>query len=389
MNELTLEWTESGQVRSQRIQPGQPSKHPGTVRIGRDPAQCDIVISDLTVSGLHVEIVFNPGDQQFYVRNLRESNPPLVNQKPLVQGEVPLGYQSTLRLGQVDLRVTRGQSLGMPPTVVNQPAPVSYPAAVNAPLPVVAPAQTPARQPDLTPLEPEGRNPVWIILGVVLLLIGGLVLASSLKDLLPDTKQQQPDNTSPDTSNRPSSPQTSPTQEIAEAPRDRTSEPGQLGQLELYNHETGLFQLQVPQAWQQAVNAQEPDYVTTLWLTGDQRDRAGVAVFVTMGDDQLSADELAEVGEAYIRGFVESWQGKNADLTLKQQSPQSDGTVGILWNLQHNAASWVGGTYTNQAGNKIYNLTLFYPREQFDDQVNAEFTEIINSFQVDTSVPIQ
>lgn len=52
MNELTLEWLEAGRNHTQKIYEQQPSKNPGTVRIGRDSAQCDIVLSHPTVSGL-------------------------------------------------------------------------------------------------------------------------------------------------------------------------------------------------------------------------------------------------------------------------------------------------------------------------------------------------
>jgi chaperone protein DnaK len=105
VNQLTLEWQEAGQVRNTTLREQQPSKNPGTIRIGRDPAQCDIVFSDLTVSGLHVEILFNQQQQQFYVRNLRSSNPPIVDGQPLPTGEVPLFQGSNLQLGQITIKV--------------------------------------------------------------------------------------------------------------------------------------------------------------------------------------------------------------------------------------------------------------------------------------------
>ncbi|NEP44243.1 MAG: FHA domain-containing protein, partial [Okeania sp. SIO2H7] len=59
MNQLTLQWTEAGEVKTQSIDDRLPQK------IGRDRAQCDIVFSDLyrenhTISRLHVEIFFKP-----------------------------------------------------------------------------------------------------------------------------------------------------------------------------------------------------------------------------------------------------------------------------------------------------------------------------------------
>jgi serine/threonine-protein kinase len=106
VHELSLEWVEAGHRRTQIIRDQQPSKNPGTVRIGRDPAQCDIVLSEPSVSGLHVEIFYNRQQQSFYLRPLRESNPPVVNGITIPRGEVMLDQGSSLRLGQLDLRVT-------------------------------------------------------------------------------------------------------------------------------------------------------------------------------------------------------------------------------------------------------------------------------------------
>jgi len=106
VHELKLEWYEAGLLYQRVIQPQQSTRHAGAVRIGRDPSRCDIVLSDITVSGLHVEIFFNPEDQHFYVRNLRETNPPIIDGRSLPQGERVLNQDSRLQLGQVELQIT-------------------------------------------------------------------------------------------------------------------------------------------------------------------------------------------------------------------------------------------------------------------------------------------
>jgi pSer/pThr/pTyr-binding forkhead associated (FHA) protein len=105
VHELTLEWMDAGQTWSQIIRPQQPTKFPGRVRIGRDSAQCDIVLSNSTVSALHVEVFFDPQQQRFMMRNLRENNLPYVDGQPLLQGERVLNQGNVLRLGEVELRV--------------------------------------------------------------------------------------------------------------------------------------------------------------------------------------------------------------------------------------------------------------------------------------------
>jgi predicted component of type VI protein secretion system len=123
MNALTLQWHDSGQNKNQQIYEQQPSKNPGTVRIGRDPLRCDIVLTNPTVSGLHVEIFFNPQQQSFYIRNLRSQNPPLIDGQQLIQGEKPLNQGSVIQLGQAKLQVTTVTINIIPATILAPPQP--------------------------------------------------------------------------------------------------------------------------------------------------------------------------------------------------------------------------------------------------------------------------
>ncbi len=112
--ELTLEWEEVNETKTYKITNNQLSKTPGKFRIGRDPQDCDIVLSEPTVSALHVEIFFSQEKEKFYLRNLREKNPPVLDGQLLLAGEMPLSISSVLRLGQQNLKVkeiTSQQSL--------------------------------------------------------------------------------------------------------------------------------------------------------------------------------------------------------------------------------------------------------------------------------------
>jgi predicted component of type VI protein secretion system len=138
MWELTLEWQEAGQLRRETIRQQQLSLYPGTMRIGRDPTRCDILLSDPTVSGLHVEIFFNPSTQTFVLRNLRHSNPPFVDGRQIITEEVALSQGSAIYLGQLELKVIaislHQTNQAIPPTLLfgsqpvpsaNQPAPAA------------------------------------------------------------------------------------------------------------------------------------------------------------------------------------------------------------------------------------------------------------------------
>lgn len=106
MSELTLQWSEFGQTKIQVLRDQQPSKQPGKIRLGRDPALCDIIFQERSVSGLHVEIFFQPQAQQFFIRNLRLQNPPLIDGTLLKQGDLPIRAGSRIKLGRIELQVS-------------------------------------------------------------------------------------------------------------------------------------------------------------------------------------------------------------------------------------------------------------------------------------------
>lgn len=128
-----LEWVENGQIKTVTIADQQPSKHPGTVRLGRDPARCDVVLPHPTVSGLHVEVFFDVQQQGFYLRNLRDTNPPIVNRQKLMSGVALLQQGHSFYLGQVEVKVV-AIAPAVPPTVITAPLAI----ATESPIPPTA-----------------------------------------------------------------------------------------------------------------------------------------------------------------------------------------------------------------------------------------------------------
>lgn len=141
MNRLILEWSEAGQVKKQTLTDQFSTKNAKTFRVGRDPALCDLVLSHPTVSKLHIEIFFLPQENGFYLRNLRETNPPLVNQQRVSQSTVALQQGMTIRLGELDLLVREIQlTASIPPTVIAVPV-AAVPVAASLQPPVSNPAK--------------------------------------------------------------------------------------------------------------------------------------------------------------------------------------------------------------------------------------------------------
>ena len=206
VHELTLGWSEAGRRRTQSIRNQQASKNPGTVRIGSDPAQCDIVLSEPTVSGLHVEFFFNSQQERFYLRNLHQSNPVIVDGQYLPVGEVALHQGSNIRLGQLVLRVTaitQNQYLAKnkPTEYVTQlqPAPPQAidPTVESSNTLDVEPSPTPVNQP--IPIVPSPSPRRASFLGGKLFLIGGLgvvmgAIAGLAFIILPQSNTQKTNN---------------------------------------------------------------------------------------------------------------------------------------------------------------------------------------------------
>lgn len=204
LHELTLEWFEAKEHRTQTIIENHPTKNLGTFRIGRDPGLCDLLLSEPTVSRLHVEIFFNPHQQCFYLRSLNQNNPPVVDGQLLLTGEIALHEGSNVRLGQMEFTVTAitlnqpstgyvpNQPSSPPPAIPQQPLPPtlrppsshsqqppqSYPPSVPSQYRQEVPNQSQTPQPHPSPVQtasPQlggGFWLKWVLMNVVGLVIG-------------------------------------------------------------------------------------------------------------------------------------------------------------------------------------------------------------------------
>lgn len=76
MYEITFACQIQGKRLSQTIS-FESTKIPGTIKIGRYPSQCDIVVTDANnhVSRLHAEIIFNINSNIFYLQNATLDKP--------------------------------------------------------------------------------------------------------------------------------------------------------------------------------------------------------------------------------------------------------------------------------------------------------------------------
>ena len=108
MFKVTLEWREGEQLQSRSISTAESTKQAGRIRIGRDAAQCDVVLTDpdKAVSRLHAELFLNESDHMVTLRNLTrdqegKQNPIMVDHHKVIHQEIPLSVGTSLQFGRI------------------------------------------------------------------------------------------------------------------------------------------------------------------------------------------------------------------------------------------------------------------------------------------------
>ncbi|WP_299487890.1 FHA domain-containing protein [Acaryochloris sp. IP29b_bin.137] len=378
MTELTLEWVEGGVSRSEQIQPNQPSKHPGAVRIGRDPQKCDIVLSDGSVSGLQAEVYFHSGSQAFYLRSLRETNPAIVNGQPITAGEVPLGTASTITLGRVVLhaRVSAVPG-GLPPTEVSPSA--VPPTAVSPPVPAAPAHPAPSPSPyysSQSAADDQGPKVwVWIIAGV--LVIGGGALAwpyvSNFLGLSREPSVSQVD------SDRSDSDQDSPNSDSSPGSR-RDSFGDKMADLVTYEHSSRLFRIKIPRTWRRRDTSKAGEVIVR-WTDSETESSIVVDLFKSR---RLSPEDLGDLS----RRFITNAFGDEPGFRAGQPKVRDSGVVELGWEFStRNNDQVLGVTYSQQERETVSVVSILVLRSDFD-QVRLTFREILNSYRFDPSVAI-
>lgn len=392
MTELMLEWVEEGRSRSERIQPNQPSKSPGTVRLGRDPQRCDIIFTDSSVSGLQAEIFYHAGYQAFYLRSLRDTNPPIVNGQPITTGEVPLSSGNTITLGRIVLNARVNASGGLPPTEVNPlgglpPTAVSppYAGSNSAPPPPSYPSANPTPYYQ-SPSPSEPQSPkfwVWIIAGV--LVIGGGALAwPYVSDSLGLSKEptvsqadSQPDSKSD--SNQEDGDQSDTDEDSSSRPR-RDSFEDKMADLVAYTHPSGLFKIEIPRTWERKDTSKAGEVIIR-WT--DQATESSIVVDLFKSQQELSQQELGDLA----RRFITNTFSEQPDFQVGEPKTLDSGVVELGWEFSTNNDRLLGATYTQQSDNTVSVVSILVLRSDFE-QVKPIFKDILSSYRFDPSVDI-
>lgn len=182
MAEVTLTWVERGDRTTRTFDLfAADNRQRGTIRLGRDPEQCDLLLGGDRVSRLHAEIFFEVASSRFYLRNLREVNPILVDGHPLGAGKALLRRGTTLVLGERHLEVTH---LGLHRVAAKAP---QRQVANGAPKPIPEASPLPFPEDDFVPLSqymplafagPDFRQQAFLVPGIATVIWVILLFAS-------------------------------------------------------------------------------------------------------------------------------------------------------------------------------------------------------------------
>ena len=169
-----------------------------------------------------------------------------------------------------------------------------------------------------------------------------------------------------------------------------TSTPAQtlqveLGELETYTYDTGLFSIDVPKSWTLKDNS-KPGEAILLWT--DPTENGLVVVDILEQKEKQSSDQMIAFRQKFLNNSFKSEE----DFSMDDPKEQSDGSQLIVWSYTANAAGgakvkMLGNSFVEQRGDKLSILTTAVPDEQFD-ALNTNTDTIINSYTIDASAAL-
>jgi hypothetical protein len=414
--ELSLEWIEEGCLKTQSITLNKVTKQSGVTRIGRDPSRCDIVLADGSISGLHVEIGYDHTLHSFYIQNLRESNPPIINHEPLLKGRRVLLPENILQLGNLQIRANQSGSTDPPPNLIppteiqsfgasptpSASAPSASPLSSNSSsLPQYAPPDSPRyfQASSGNPSAPAfrsgqadnnasvGRNnsglkqnndvyssveadrtsrdakkSPFLLLALGMILFGLFGLAwPNIRGFLgigsSTIESDQLPNPGEDS-----------------APRNDAFS---ISDRELFVHSSGLFEIEVPRNWIEIDNSRAGQLLIQAWHHPQVNAYIIMRIFAVA--EPLSPDELALQSQQLVDDLFSGLKGyERSEPTIFDE-----GWIEIFWDGEQDGDKLVASTYVRQDGLNLSTLTLWAPANVAEGNVlEDDVNEILASWGV-------
>jgi hypothetical protein len=156
----------------------------------------------------------------------------------------------------------------------------------------------------------------------------------------------------------------------------------ELGELETYTYDTGLFSIDVPKSWALKDNS-KPGEAILLWT--DPSENGLLVVDILEKKEKQSNEQMIK----FLQKFLNNSFKSEDDFTMDDPKEQSDGSQLIVWSYTATATGGakvklLGNSFIEQHDDKLSILTTAVPDEQFDT-LKPETNKVINSYSIDAS----
>lgn len=153
----------------------------------------------------------------------------------------------------------------------------------------------------------------------------------------------------------------------------------EFGELEAYEHPSGVFRIEIPNNWGLQDNS-KPDEIVMVWT--DPSENAGVIVDIFEDETTYTGEQLTDILTTYLENSFGSEEGYATD----EPETQSDDSILITWSFVETVddleVEYTGNSFIEQRGNKVSLLTALLPSEQLDATLDPA-NEVINTYRID------
>lgn len=164
----------------------------------------------------------------------------------------------------------------------------------------------------------------------------------------------------------------------------------EIGQLETYTYDNGLFSIKVPENWT-LENQSKSGEALVSWY--DRTETGGILVDVIGQEafrqqNQISADMLSR----FMVGLVKNQYQSRSNLQIDQTKPINDRWLQISWsytvpNDKGEKGKMIGFGFVRQDKDKVSYIQYVVPEEQYS-RLDSQIVEITTSYHIDPTAPL-
>lgn len=157
-----------------------------------------------------------------------------------------------------------------------------------------------------------------------------------------------------------------------------------LGDLQTYSYETGIFSIDIPGAWNVTDSSDETQNVVSFV---DPSGAGSVYVYLSESSAALDDDALT----AALKAYIEAYAGSQPDFSMDEPKTAADGSIRIAWGADWKIGgatdSYTGNSFVEQRDSIVSILTIIAPKQQFTAEGDA-IDSILGSYALSPAVKV-